>query len=312
MDSQDGKNVSKLRALGKETAQAWEWITKNREKFEEEVFGPPLISCKLKDQGYADQIESYIQIGVFLTITTQNSNDFNTLSNAISTLRLADVQFQTSRRGPPANRLMSTEQLQQLGLDGWAIDMIEGPEQVRGMLCNAGQLDRTAVGLREINEAQYNAILQTHLSKVAAGGTQYSVFRRSEYGPEAMSTATKTFAPARILTDRPVDTSERTSLEEEISQLEARFELLRPKVGPVREKLAQLAEEKSSVHREMVRNSTMYRRIILIALRKHQGKPRTRRKLPQELFNKYHANSVSPPASNSSRSLTMSRCSERS
>ena len=268
MDSQDGKNVSKLRALGQETAKAWEWITQNRKEFVEEVFGPPLISCKLKDQGYAAQIESYMQTSVFLTITTQNKKDFNTLSNAISTLRLADVQFQTSRHGPRPDRLLSTGQLRELGLDGWAIDMIEGPEQVRGMLSNASQLDRTAVGLQEINEAQYNAIMQTKLSKVAAGSTQYSVSRRAEYGPQATSTSTRTFPPARILTDRPVDTSERRDLENEIAELEARFELLRPKVGPVREKLAQLAEEKKNVNNEMVRTrSTLSHRFMLTAPR---------------------------------------------
>ena len=269
MNSQDGKNVSKLRALGKETAEVWEWITNNRVKFEAEVFGPPLISCKLKDQGYANQIESYIQKSVLLTITTQTSNDFNTLSNVISDLKLADVHFQTSRSGPTKNRLMSTEQLHQLGLDGWAIDKIEGPEQVLGMLCNAGRLDQTAIALKDINEAQYNAILQTQLSRVAAGGTQYSVFRRKEYGDQATSTSTKTFPPARILTDTPVDTTERRAVEDEIAQLEGRFQSLVPRVGPVREKLEQLAEEKTNVGHTLVRHyCNRYSETLLTAFRK--------------------------------------------
>lgn len=255
MESQDGKNVSKLRALGRETAEAWEWITNNRDKFKEEVFGPPLITCKLKDPRFANQLESFLQRGHFLTITTMNGKDFSTLSNALSSLRLADVQYQVARGGVPHTRPMSTEQLQQLNLDGWAIDYLEGPDRVLGMLCNVAQLDRTALGVRDINEAEYHAILQTPLSKVAAGGTQYNVFRRKEYGDSATSATTKTFPPARILTDAPVDTSEKTRVEEEIAQLEARFELLRPKVGPVREKLAQLAEEKSNVNRELVRKS---------------------------------------------------------
>ena len=255
MDSQDGKNVSKLRALGRETAEAWEWILQNPDKFEEEVFGPPLITCKLKDPRYASQLESFMQQSHFLTITTMNGRDFSTLSNAISSLRLADVQYQTARGGVPERRQMSTEQLQQLNLDGWAIDYLEGPDRVLGMLCNVAQLDRTALGLRDINEAEYHAILQTPLSKIAAGGTQYNVFRRKEYGDSATSSSTKTFPPARIFTDTPVDTSERRAVEEEIKQLEARFELLRPKVGPVREKLAQLTQEKQDVNRELVRES---------------------------------------------------------
>ena len=93
---------------------------------------------------------------------------------------------------------------------------------------------------------------------MAAGGTQYSVFRRKEYGEGATSTSTKTFGPARILTDAPVDNSHRKNIEEKIRQLEERFELLRPKVGPIKEKLVQLTEEKATVGRELVSHFIFY------------------------------------------------------
>lgn len=293
MDSQDGKNVNKLRSLGAETAKAWEWITQNQHKFEKPVLGPPLITVTLKDPRYADQLESFIPQSNFLIITTQTREDFSTLSNALSELRLADVQFQTSKAGPREDRPVSPDQLRQLGLDGWAIDYLEGPKEVLGMLANACQLDRTALGLQDIGEDQYNAILRTPLTKVAAGGTQYSVFRRREYGEGATSTSTKTFGPARILTDAPVDNSHRRSIEEKIGQLEERFELLRPKVGPIKEKLVQLTEEKALVGRELVSQIRFLVLQTLTCYRNQSERPKTRHKLLRDSSSLFPTNLVS-------------------
>ena len=161
------------------------------------------------------------------------------------------------------------------------------------MLANACQLDRTALGLQDIDEDQYNAILRTPLTKVAAGGTQYSVFRRREYGEGATSTSTKTFGPARILTDAPVDNSHRRSIEKKIGQLEERFELLRPKVGPIKEKLVQLTEEKATVGRELVSQILSLVLYTLTCYRNRSERQKTRHKLLRASSNLFPTNLVS-------------------
>lgn len=252
LDSQQGKNISLLRSISRDAATAWEWIQANRSKFEKDVFGPPLIECRVKDPRYANAIESLFQKNDFMVITAQTSGDFKILDEQLygaANLRLADVNLRTVSRGLSQirNSPMSSQDLQKLGLDGWALDYVDGPEPVLAMLCGAIRLDRIAVGLNDLSESQYNALTSSAVTTFVTGRSHYSVQRRREYGPGATSTTTKSIQNARYWTGQPIDTNDKHELEETLKGLRENFQVMKVESSELKEKLRALSEKRSSV-----------------------------------------------------------------
>ncbi|ELR03474.1 structural maintenance of chromosomes protein [Pseudogymnoascus destructans] len=252
LNSQQGKNISLLRSISRDAATAWEWIQANRNKFEKDVFGPPLIECRVKDPRYANAIESLFQKNDFMVITAQTSADFKILDEHLlgaSNLRLADINLRTVSRslGQVRNSPMPTHELEKLGLDGWALDYVDGPEPVLSMLCGAVRLDRIAVGLKDLNESQYNALTSSAVATFVTGRSHYSVQRRREYGPGATSTTTKSIQNARYWTGQPIDTNDKHELEETLKALRENFGVMKVESGVLKEKLRALSEQRSTI-----------------------------------------------------------------
>lgn len=255
LDSQQGKNITKLKRISAETAKAWEWIEANRDQFERDVYGPPLIECSVKDPRYVDAVESLLQRNDFLTITAQTSADFKKLGDQLyGNMRLADITLKTMTKDLAQVRHspLPSQQLQGMGLDGWAIDYLDGPQPVLAMLCGSVRLDRTAVGLRDMSEDQYNALLASPVATFVAGRHHYNVQRRREYGDAATSTTTKTVRQARNWTDQPLDTGIRRDVEEKIESLRQQFQTMKDEVVPLKEKMAELRIEKSTLDANIV------------------------------------------------------------
>lgn len=253
LDSQSGRQNSRIAALSSETAKAWKWVQENQGEFEREVFGPPLVTCSIKDPRYASAVESLMRKNDVLTITAQTQNDFKKLSDELlSKQALGDVTLR-SAFDPLAVTIKHTipiEDLQQIGLDGFALDYVDGPEPVLAMLCGASKLDVTAVSLNEINDDQYKMLVNSSCRQWVAGRYSYTINRRAEYGPQATSTATKTIKDAQFFIDRPVDMSARRGIEAKIQSLTQNFNEIKERIKPAREKRDQLIAKLKEVMKD--------------------------------------------------------------
>lgn len=131
--------------------------------------------------------------------------------------------------------------MQRFGLSGWALDFIDGPEPVLSMLCDSKALNKSAISAQDITPEQYDAILQHgKLSQFVAGKNIYSVSRRREYGPQAVSTTTKSVTRAMYWVDGPVDTAARESIQQQINSLVEEHAALKLEITPLKQKLAEL------------------------------------------------------------------------
>lgn len=255
-DTQEGQQMSKLENASTDTAAAWKWVQENMESFENEVYGPPIVSCSLKDQSYADVVEAALGRQDFLAITTQTKADHKKLSDhLLGTMKLADV---TLRKNDdeliPNHPAISQSDMRDLGLEGWALDFIDGPIQVLAMLCYAAKIHRTAVGLRDSSENQHNMIVNNGVINAwIAGKTSSRVSKRAEYGPHATSTATKAVRPGKYWTDQPVDTTAKRTIQQKIEQLNADFEELKSRHQPIRENMTKLKSTIMDLEAETVR-----------------------------------------------------------
>lgn len=91
-DTQEGQQLNNLALKSQHTAKAWKWVQEHLEEFEQEVYGPPMISCSMKDPKYAMVVESLLARNDFLVITAQNTNDSKKLQDQIyGKMGLVDV-----------------------------------------------------------------------------------------------------------------------------------------------------------------------------------------------------------------------------
>ncbi len=247
--------MSKLERVSKDTAKAWKWVQDNLGSFEKEVYGPPMITCSIKDPRYVDAVETLLRDNEFLVITAQTLNDMKKLSDQFTdVMRLADVTIRQVEEGQSTDRgkPLSQQDFQRAGLDGWAIDYIDGPTPVLEMLCSSGQLDQCPIGLREPSDEQYKMLAENvRIRRFIIGTHIFLVSRRQEYGPQAVSTVSRMLKKARYWTDQPVDVSARREIQERIGSLTADFKVLSEKVKPVRNQITELKEKVESVKGEL-------------------------------------------------------------
>ncbi|CAG8428867.1 unnamed protein product [Penicillium salamii] len=260
LDSASGQQEIKLENASRDTAQAYKWLLENQDKFEQEVFGPPIVTCSITDPKFADAVESIFQKTDFTSFTAQNRNDFRTMQRElIGGLKLHDISIRTCSMSldqlkPP----MSNDQIRQLGFDGWARDFLTGPDTVIAMLCSEKNLHATPISVREISETVFSRLQEnSSLSSWVSGKSAYNVTRRREYGPGATSTRVRQVKSAIIWTSQPVDQSLKHRCQEDIdlwkeklADLTRKFDSEKATVQKLREELEQVNEDMKEIEKE--------------------------------------------------------------
>ncbi|KAK2804931.1 hypothetical protein FQN50_006441 [Emmonsiellopsis sp. PD_5] len=244
LESESGRQEEKLKQVSPDTAKAWEWVKENQSKFEQKVFGPPLVECSLKDPKYADAMETLFQRNDILSFTVQCRNDFRTLQRALKdVVKVSDVSFKTSVvKLSELHAPVSDEQLRDLGFDGWAKDFLSGPEPVVAMLSSELRLHQTPIALQGISEEQHTRVTNSTISNWVTGKQSYTVMRRREYGPSATSTRVRTVRPARHWTNQPVDVSAKAGIEQNIRELSRQRDLLQAQLDEIKEEFVTLRQ----------------------------------------------------------------------
>lgn len=249
LNSQEGQRLVQLRRAEPEVALAWEWLQENGDQFEKQVFGPPMLTCSMKDKRYSSHVQSLLQRDDFLSFTAQTRNDHKKLTDQFFTTMKLAVTVRTvtadlsSFRSP-----VPQEKLGAVGLDGYALDFVEGPEPVLAMLCSEKKLHLTGVALKDISEEQYQKINEDEVfNSFATGNTMYRITRRREYGPGATSTMSRTIRPGTYWTDGPLDMAAKNELEQRLQQCEMEFGEMRTTNEEYKAKNAALKDKAAEI-----------------------------------------------------------------
>ena len=217
LDSQAGRQEKKLQNASRDTAKLWDWVQQHQDEFERPVLGPPIVECSVKDPRYVDLIESLFQKGVMLSFTAQTRNDFKKLSNVAASQRLSEINIKTMEAGlEPFQPPVSPDEMSRFGFDGWALDLLDGPERVLAMLCAEVHIHATGVAVRDTSNQQFEMLQKSPLSAWVAGKSSYKINRRREYGPGATSTQVRPVRRAAVWTEQPVDLTAKRTLQENI------------------------------------------------------------------------------------------------
>ena len=132
-------------------------------------------------------------------------------------LHLDNVNIRTVPYGldefPPP---FASHELQRFGLEGWALDCIDGPETVMAMLAYEVRLHATAIGSRDTTQQQYDMLQNSGIDNWITNKFSYRIVRRREYGPSATSAQVRDIRKAMMWTNQPVDMSAKRDLQENI------------------------------------------------------------------------------------------------
>lgn len=251
IESEEGKQLAKIRGISPDTAAAWQWIQEHQGEFEKEVYGPPLISCSIKDNRYTHLIEACLKRGDFLSITAQTTADWNKLRLKFQDMRLKDFQLRSLSEESGADPRLSEEEMQRYGFEHLALDLIDAPEPVLRMLRQHG-LRNVGLGLQESSEDQYHMIERRGFNTWVTGKSYYKITRRAEYGAGAVSTQTNSVRAATYWTNRPVDTSRGRELQARIDAINAEKVELDTERLSLREQLDQMRANRNAVQKEVV------------------------------------------------------------
>ncbi|KAL2133334.1 hypothetical protein VTI74DRAFT_2529 [Chaetomium olivicolor] len=266
LESQQGQLLIQLRRISPDVASGWEWLKEHKHEFEKEVFGPPMLTCSVKDKRYTDLVQSMLQADDFLCFTAQTKEDHKRLSDQFYgkmglsvTIRSCFTPYSSFR--PP----LPKDELVRLGFDGYVNDYLDGPDPVLAMLCSEKRLHASAIALNDISDEQFDQIQRAeNLTQFAAGRQLYRITRRREYGPGAVSTRVTQCGKGRFWADQPVDNAERTellrkieeirmqraSLKEEYDVKEARKKAIDREREQVTQKIKELEDAKAELQRE--------------------------------------------------------------
>lgn len=218
LDSQAGKQKSKLQSISRDAYRLWEWVQQNQDQFDKPVFGPPIVECTIKDPRYVDHIESLFHKGVMIQFTVQTRGDFKKLSDQGSgRMRLSEVNIATILPGlDPFRPPVSAEQMKRFGFEGWALDYLNGPEPVLAMLCAEVHVHEAGVALRDTTPQQFELLQNSPIQSWVTSKSTYRITRRREFGPDAKSTLVRDIRRANVWTDQPVDLTAKRELQENI------------------------------------------------------------------------------------------------
>ena len=218
LDSQAGKQKSKLQSASRDSYKLWEWLQQNQDQFEKPVFGPPIVECTVKDPKYVDHIESLFQQSIMTSFTVQTRGDYKKLSDqAHDRMHLSEVNIRTVLHGlDPFRPPVSAEEIKRFGLEGWALDYLNGPESVLAMLCAEVHIHEAGITLRDTTPQQFQLLQNSSIQSWVTSKSTYRITRRREYGPGAISTLVKDTRRACVWTDQPVDMTAKRELQENI------------------------------------------------------------------------------------------------
>ena len=263
LDSDQGQLLSHLQQTDREVAQAWEWLQQNQNLFEKEVFGPPMLTCSVKDPRYKDLVQAFLQRDDFLCFTAQTRQDHKTLSDQLYDVQKLSATIRTCFADVNSfRRPMSQAQLNELGLDGFVLDFLEGPDPVLAMLCSEKNIHKQAIALGDISEEQYDKItMNGNIRSFAAGRECYQIKSRAEYGPGAVSTAVTQVRKGSFWSDKPVDDSVKRELQNQLAEAVGEFQELKKENIRLTGLMDALRAEASKMRDEVVRYSACRYRV---------------------------------------------------
>ncbi|WWC88811.1 uncharacterized protein L201_003724 [Kwoniella dendrophila CBS 6074] len=191
-----------------------DWLEQNGHTLESQVHKPPMISASVPNKDYAWQVEQCTNTTARSTFICTSPADFDRLLEFSGKATYPPRQLENGRRieggtvrltlalqevteakvNPP--RPCSLQQLQNMGMDGFAIDYVEAEPAVIAFLCSNSRLHATALTQKPSVQINGDALTAAGITKWATRDDQTSA-TQSSYGRRSFVQTTNLKRPAK-------------------------------------------------------------------------------------------------------------------
>lgn len=258
------RNISRLRN-GSDILQACKLVRENRHLFDNTVQLPPLISVNLTDSELASHIGASVGQDTMSTFLCKTRKDYETFADLTAkngiNVNVKEFSRARERSVDDFRRPLSSDELSRAKIDGYIIDLVDGPNDVLCMLCHDAKLHEKMYCKSNMDS---NSIKQLFESKGMTGqctdGKTLRIVRRSRFGSrqlytmDSVVTTPMWFAVFTAGVNKQEVAQCRAaiaSLEDEIRQHSERVELLQSKIHDIKEELRPIEEERASLRAEL-------------------------------------------------------------
>ncbi|KAJ8519683.1 hypothetical protein ONZ45_g3400 [Pleurotus djamor] len=256
----DDVNTQKFQRFAKfdaDHAEAVKWLRANRDKFEQEIFEPPMLTVTIPNAQYTNAVEALFSFNTLKMFVMQNQRDFDTFNRYMhkdKVLGGRDVRINTwfkpgNQPSPPP---LSEDELKQLGFDGYALKYVDYPEGMKWFLCESLQLHRSAIGLFkpiDVNKAM-EAVTRMGPDGRGGNGATFIVGNimhqvgRSRYGRRTVTDMTRDIKRAWAFVGASVDQEAKSRAEGELREHQKALVLCE-------ERQKELEDERSGIQADM-------------------------------------------------------------
>ncbi|PHH76202.1 hypothetical protein CDD80_1725 [Ophiocordyceps camponoti-rufipedis] len=253
LDTQQGQQMILLKKYFPEAYDVLKWLNEHQHEFEKEVFGPPMISCSIKDERFSNLVQTFMQRDDFVCFTPQTKNDHKKLSHSVFSLLSTVATIRTVEQPLESfKRPLSPEQAASYGFDGFVLDYIDGPAPVLAMLCSNKGFHQTALSLRAHNDSDYERIARSGVvTQWAAGEESFQIRGCRDYGSDVKLTTARAVTPGMFWTSQPVDSQEKTELSRLLREKNGEKDLLRNELNQLKEKKSSFDERRDETYKKM-------------------------------------------------------------
>ncbi|KAL0950349.1 hypothetical protein HGRIS_010317 [Hohenbuehelia grisea] len=256
LDDVEGQKLRMFQNWDKDHFDALMWLRNNKDKFQMEVFEPPVICLTVPNKNFVDAVEACFSANQLKTFVPQCQADFDTFNNYLHSrevlgrkVRINTWYRPNSQVAPPP---MSREELAHLGFDGYAMDYVECPDGLRYFLQREAQLHRTAIGLNaprvKLQQAM-EAVVRIGPNGQGSSGASFiagmtmNQVSRSRYGRRAVQTMARDIRRARNLGGVSVDQEFLAKTNNSIREAQQQLEMLSEQEGAAKAEYTAIIEE---------------------------------------------------------------------
>lgn len=156
------KKANLLRAKNADAYTIMDWLLKNKEKFEKQVFTPMMCEINVKDPKFARYVENSIPRNELTAFVCQTVADVKTLTRSV----MEFLKLKVNVILVPDKTMQEFEQesaqlpnVRNLGVKHYLKDLIEAPEPIMRYLCGSNNFHRIPV-IEKCSENDLNNLLK--------------------------------------------------------------------------------------------------------------------------------------------------------